>query len=225
MLALLAVGLLGGCVRPPRSAGAGAGAAVAGMAGTHYRLDVQASRLVVRVYRDGPLASLGHNHVLVFPEVSGDIVLPRDRTLAHGELAVAVESVRVDEREARASAGPDFARPVSASDIAGTREHLLGAAQLDAARYPSITVTVEAASGGPEAFVLNVRIVLCGRATEQQLPATARIADGVLTADGEVELRQTALGLQPYTALLGALAVRDAIVLEYHLLARADGAG
>jgi hypothetical protein len=43
-----------------------------------------------------------------------------------------------------------------------------------------------------------------------------------LLAQGEFPLKQTDIGLQPFTALLGALAVQDELQLQFRLVARVE---
>jgi polyisoprenoid-binding protein YceI len=218
---VLALGLAA-CPRPQRAPPAAPEAVTA--AGVAYRIDSVASTVEAHAFRDGPLAALGHNHVLRFPGLSGELVLPRDPTRVHGELSVAVDLVRIDEPDARRAAGSEFAGAVPAEAAAGTREHLLGASQLAALAHPAITASVTGASGGPDDYRLHLRLTVAGVASEQEFPVHVATSPGTLTADGELELSQRALGLTPYSAFLGALAVKDAIVLRYHLVARTAGA-
>jgi len=45
------------------------------------------------------------------------------------------------------------------------------------------------------------------------------LANGQLTASGELPLKQTDLGLTPFTAMLGALAVQDEMKVRFHFVA------
>ncbi len=44
------------------------------------------------------------------------------------------------------------------------------------------------------------------------------LADDTLAADGEFTFKQSDLGLEPYTGLLGALRVADAIRAKVHIV-------
>src|ERR1035441_9801055 len=39
----------------------------------HYRIDAARSQVLILVFRDGPMAKLGHNHVLSVHGLSGDV--------------------------------------------------------------------------------------------------------------------------------------------------------
>ena len=91
--------------------------------------------MLILVYRDGPMARLGHNHVLSVHELSGDVTVPSD--LAHSSFALRIPGrVRstIDEPRCAPQQGEDFQATVDAASIAGTRAHMLGEQLLDAAQ-------------------------------------------------------------------------------------------
>ena len=51
------------------------------------------------------------------------------------------------------------------------------------------------------------------------LPVTYSMSNGELTASGEVAIKQTELGLTPFSALLGALQVQDEMRVRIRLVA------
>jgi len=57
------------------------------------------------------------------------------------------------------------------------------------------------------------------------VPLCYRLGDGVLTATGEFPLRQSELGLTPFSAMLGALQVQDEMRIRLRVVARAAGSG
>jgi hypothetical protein len=52
------------------------------------------------------------------------------------------------------------------------------------------------------------------------VPVSYTLGANELLAQGELTLKQTDLGLAPFTALLGALAVQDEMQLQFHIVAR-----
>ena len=130
------------CAPPPRPGPSGAAVpAPLPPAGAHYRLDDAASDLRVLVYRSGPLARFGHNHVLLARGLTGDLWLAAADAGGRFEVDVPVAGLVVDAPEARAAEGEAFASVPSAEDIDGTHAHLVGASQLDAAMYPRMRVS------------------------------------------------------------------------------------
>ena len=52
------------------------------------------------------------------------------------------------------------------------------------------------------------------------VPLSYTLTANELLAQGELPLKQTQLGLAPFTALLGALAVQDEMQLQIRIVAR-----
>jgi hypothetical protein len=226
---------LAGCQLPPHAPAAPATpapAAAAPRVGTPYDVVTSASLLVVLVYRAGALASAGHNHVIASHELTGTLYLPSDVARGTFELHVPVATLTVDEAELRAQQpGADFPPDVSEGAKEGTRRNMLGAALLDAEHNPDIVLRgLGFAVGGPaptgaaatdaHAVVAQVESTVRGQARTFSVPVCYRLGDGALTATGEFALRQSELGLTPFSALLGALQVQDEMRVRFRIVAR-----
>jgi hypothetical protein len=70
---------------------------------------------------------------------------------------------------------------------------------------------------------LPVSIEMLGRTIEQSFPATISIEADSLTVTGEYRLTHEDLGLQPFTALGGLMAVGENIDFTYRIHAIAGG--
>jgi YceI-like domain len=225
---LAAAALLGACtphVREP-AARATPGTVGPSRAARAYRLDSSASLLTLLVYRAGPLAALGHNHVIASHELRGRILLDPDLHRSGCEISIAVASLRVDEPELRAGAGPDFVAEVPPAAREATQRNMLGGSLLDAEHHPGIEATCaaldlhpggSAQSGGVDALV---RLALKGGSYSVRWPLTYAIHDGALQVDGATTVRQSDLGLTPFSLMLGALRVQDELTVRVHLVAR-----
>lgn len=209
---------LSGAPDVPAAHDAPAAARLAEAAWTVCGIDAAASLLDVRVFRTGRLARLGHNHVLSTGAIGGWIAL-RDATVA-ADLFVSPAAFVIDDPDLRAAAGNEFATTPSDSDRAGTRANLLGDRVLDTAAHPFLTVRIDAAtlSRGP---VLPARIGVAGVTVDRDL-ALDTFDNGVAT--GRFDLTHDELGLAPFTALGGALAVADTIEVRYRLALMGDPA-
>jgi len=217
--------LLAGCHVPPREAppppaGAAAPEVPAVPAGPAYRLDPARSELRILVYRAGALARFGHNHVLISRTLEGEVHLAAPGTLAGAGFRVVlpVEGLAIDEPAARREEGDEFASQPTAADIEGTRHNLLGPAVLDAAHCPALVVTGTTA-GAPGALRATATVDDCGRAARVEVPLEAGERGGELTVRGGFSLRQSEMGLKPFSVGLGALAVRDELEVRFTLVA------
>jgi YceI-like domain len=186
----------------------------------HYRIDDQASQVLILVYRDGPMARLGHNHVLTVHQLAGEVVLPSDPAHASFGLEFPVAAMTVDDPQRRAEAGQDFKDPIDAASIEGTRGHLLGAQQLDAAHFPSIRLQSEELQPEEDHWRVTLLITVRHHDTTLEVPVAMTATPDQLTASGEFDLTHTQLGLTPYSVGLGALRVAETLHVRFRLLAR-----
>ena len=214
--------LCSACAAPPRPAGEAdaAGAAPAGRPVATLR--VVASDVTVRVYRDGPLAQLGHNHVITSTAVAGQVVLRDPLAASSFSLSLPLDSLVVDDPLRRTAAGPDFPDNLTEADREGTRRNLLGPALLDTARFPVLHldgVGLEETAGG---YVATARIDAAGVSREIRVPVAVEWDGGELVARGSFVVTHAEIGLVPFSAALGALSVREEIEVDYRLVARPE---
>lgn len=231
LAALLSVALLAGCpVRPHAPAAVpSTAAALAAHLGTPYEIAAAESLLTIRVYKGGALAAAGHNHLIASHALGGTIYVPADVFRASFEVRVPVDSLTVDEAALRAAEhSSDFPPDVPDSAREGTRHNMLSEALLDGAHYPQIVLGALAltplqppAAGGALA---HVQASVRGAAHEFRVPVRYERRGGTVTVTGETTLRQTDLGLTPFSAMLGALQVQDEMRLKFTLVAHASGA-
>ncbi len=193
--------------------------------GRAYQVDENRSELRILVYRAGPLARFGHNHVMINRRVHGAVNLGEKGASAVW-LRVPVAEFIVDEPQARREEGPDFAAEVPDDARSGTLHNMLSAAVLDAAEYPDISINGIAAAGPPDSgvapLVATLTIGVAGHESKIEVPFVLESDSGRLSASGSFELRQTALGLTPYSLMLGALQVQDAMTVKFRLVATAN---
>ena len=192
--------------------------------GRMYRVDENQSELRILVYRAGPLAHFGHNHVIVNHAVRGAVSLAAAPGGSVFWLKVPVAGFVVDDPQARREEGPDFAGDIPDDAKSGTLHNMLSAALLNADAFPEITVNRVAASAaqdrsGAGALTVTVAIGVAGHESKVDVPLTLSVESRGLSATGTLELRQSVLGLTPYSLMLGALQVQDAMTIKFNIVA------
>jgi YceI-like domain len=213
--------LLAACAAPPREPPVAAppqAPLAAALPSEHWA--VTASYLEVRVYRDGPMQKLGHNHIITSSALEGSIELRDPLTKSGFELHLPLESLVVDDPAARSTAGADFVNPVPQKDREGTRRNLLGEYVLDAARQDAIRLTAEELTGEPGALQARVRVSLRGEEHVIAVPFSLKLEGDRLESHASFRLTHADIGLVPFTVALGALKVRDDIEINFRLEAR-----
>jgi polyisoprenoid-binding protein YceI len=203
---------------PPHSVGAAVATLQSLPAPGSYVIDAANSELRILVYRAGPLANLGHNHVMVSREVTGKVQVGGSISDSSFSFSVPVSSFAVDDTQARRAAGSDFPGDIPEDAKSGTRHNMLGAALLNAAAYPELRVKSLALTGTPTEPTAELDISVAGHESKISVPFTLTGDAQQLTASGSMEIRQTALGLTPYSLLGGALQVQDAMQLQFTMV-------
>lgn len=186
-----------------------------------YRLVPGESEIRILAYRDGPMAALGHNHVISTAVIDGEVALASPVTSSALRLEFPVQSLQVDIPAQREEEGEDFPGALDQAAIDGTRVNMLGDKVLDAASFPFVLLRSREVAGELPSLVLTVDVTLRDQVTTIEIPATVEMATGELTATGAVTVKQTDLGLEPFSVGFGALSVRDELELKFRLVARA----
>ena len=226
-----AAALLESCANPGPQAAAGAPTPTAsaplkqtyadlGRAGGRvFTLDPARSAIRIYVFRGGTAAKLGHNHVLSAPVFDGFFHLPPEGPAqGHFDLQFRLDELQIDVPEHRAGLGSAFASVLSAEAIQGTREHMLGEANLEADRYPFVRIHALQIVGEAPRFAAKVQIEIHGQLREAWVPLTVDGLPEQLAVGGSLVLRQSDFGAKPYSVLGGLLAVKDEVVIDFRLV-------
>jgi hypothetical protein len=217
--------------------------------GRAYRVDAMQSELRVLVYRAGPLGRLGHNHVMVNRSLRGEVDLPQDAAAASFHLILPADAFMVDDAEARREEGPDFGGDVPDDAKSGTFRNMLSPAVLDAAEFPEIAVRSLAVHGqlaldeqsttptgdirglhpaerAPDGtktmrgqLIVTATFGVTGHEITRDVPVSLLVYSGGLAGIGELRVRQSELGITPYSLMLGALQVQDEITIKFKIIA------
>lgn len=184
-----------------------------------YRIDPARSELRVLAFRAGPMARLGHNHVISSRQLAGSVNLSGGSNAASFRLEIPADSLTVDDWQDRSTEGADFAEPVSEDAKQGTRHNMLGSALLDAEQHPLIIVQSIGTEGSEPALAATVSIAVAGHESQQRIPFVLARSATRLDATADFRLRQSSLGLTPFSIMLGALQVQDEMQVKIKVVA------
>jgi polyisoprenoid-binding protein YceI len=236
---LLAAGLVG-CPSPPRAPAPPperripSAPPLQGRQGRPYDIASSDSLLTLRVFRGGPLAKAGHNHVIASHTLRGTFYVPPDPARTTFEVHLPVIELTIDEATLREQEhSEEFPPDIPDSAKEGTRKNMLSAALLDGEHYPEILLqsgSLEPAPAGSGAaqWLAHIQVTVRDRTSTVVVPVHFELAHGssgqqadAIVLTGEFPLKQTDLGLTPFTALLGALQVVDEMKVRFRFVARA----
>ncbi|MGH8140223.1 MAG: YceI family protein [Steroidobacteraceae bacterium] len=191
--------------------------------GRPYDVASSESLLTILAFRGGAFAKAGHNHVIAAHDLSGTVYVPDDVTHSTFELRFSVAQLAIDEPELRANEGADFPPDVPDAAKEGTRRNMLSEALLNGAQYPDITLECERIEAGAAgtATQAQVRVAIRGQTHSVAVPVRYELRSDRLVASGELAIKQSELGLTPFSAMMGALQVQDELHIRFHLVAHA----
>jgi hypothetical protein len=182
-----------------------------------FLLDPQTTRIDVVVRRDGPLARFGHDHVVTVQEPEGFLQLDRQGPASRADLRFRLDQLAVDSAVARGRYALDTSP--SEADIAGTRKNLMEHV-LDTDRWPWMTLGMTAFERQQDHYSAIVTLAINGSEFSGRQPFRLRREANRATVEGFFVIRQTELGIEPFSALGGGLRVADP--LEIHFFIEAD---
>lgn len=206
----LAAGLLAGCSAPPATRQLPPPSGSLPLQGPLLAVDGAHSLVTFRVTRAGPLARLGHDHVLACRCLAGNVSL----VSGEAELVVPLDALTVDEPDLRRAAGLD--PDVDAEAVAGTRRNLQRKV-LDTAHYPEAFIRIRREA--PQRLLVSMTVR--GREHRQEVPAQLNaLPGGGLRVTGAFAVRQSDFGMVPFSVLGGALQVADVVEVRFDVVAR-----
>jgi hypothetical protein len=186
--------------------------------GPVYRVDADGSSVRIFVYRGGPLARLGHNHVVAVTDLRGGVYLPEDTAQARFDLVFPVAALAVDRAGDRAATAGAFDSPPDADAVASTRTNMLGPEVLNAERYPRIALRSVSVTGELPVLDLTLAVTLHGQRREVTVPVWIERTGARMIVEGQFRLRPSNFGIEPFSVAAGALRVRDTLGIRFRLV-------
>lgn len=185
---------------------------------TVFQVDPEASEVLVRVDPEGPMARLGHSHVIGGPVLSGIIITGGEIRETRLDLKIDAAAFEVDRPEWRRAQG--LKPELNADAREGTRDNMRSERVLDVAQYPTISIRSVSVTGPDWLPAVTIRIRLRGETRQRVVPVAVVRADGIIQAIGQFELLQTDFGIEPFSAAGGALRVSNRMRIRFRIVAR-----
>lgn len=184
-------------------------------------LQIAPDRSVVTmlVRRSGPLARLGHNHVITSAQESGRAWLGPEPRESGFEIRLPVSAFVVDDPAARRSAGAEFPGELPAEAREGTFRNMLRPEVLDGERHPAIVVRAGRISGTWQQPMVVAQITLRGTTREVAVPVDVQRDSQSMLAKGTLRIRQSHFGIAPFSVGGGAIQVADEVDIHFEIAA------
>jgi polyisoprenoid-binding protein YceI len=179
-----------------------------------WTIDPGESDVRIHVGKAGLFSAAGHEHEVIAPGASGTVRLdPQQIERASIELTFEAASLKVT------------GKGEPAEDVPEVQETMLSERVLDVARHPRISfrssqVTVSTPSAGQLRLRVAGELTLRGVTRPVQSAVEVQMSPNRLTGKGTVIVKQTDFGIQPVTAGLGTVRVKDEVTVSYTFSAR-----
>ncbi len=171
-----------------------------------YGFGSPSGRLLIKTSRAGLGRKAGHDLTIEATRWAGKaVVVTKDP--GESSVTVTVETGSLSVRE-----GAGGLKPLSDADKAEIKRTLESEALLHTAAHPTITFRSTGITGTPEDFEITGDLTIKGR-TQPVTVHGGSDGDGMVC--GWAGVTQSAFGIKPYTAFLGALKLADDVRIEY----------
>jgi hypothetical protein len=207
-------------------------------------VDLERTTIALLTHKGGFAKGRAHDHVIVVggagPETAAELVWTGEPASASFRLSARAEDLEVDPEPTRSGLHPRLVelglrsgelRPVDDDQRAEIRESMLGRKQLDAARFPAIGARLlelreEASTVGNVPMTHSGTVELTAHGETARVPFAGRVEreGDELRIEATGRLRFTDLGIEPFSAFLGAVKNLDEIDLYLLVVARAEPA-
>jgi polyisoprenoid-binding protein YceI len=176
-----------------------------------YRIDARRSQFFVQAEAGGVLAAFAHDHKMQVRDFSGTV-----RSTAKGlqfaalDLTIVADSLSLVDKVSEGDR----------KEIEGSmKEKVLETAKFPKIVFRSISVTVDSTNNGNSNLKVVGNLWLHGVGHKITIPVTVALKGDSLRATGTTKLRQTDYGMEPYTAAVGTIRVKDEVTLSFDIVA------
>lgn len=206
-------------------------------------LQVGQSKLAILTDKEGLASALAHRHIIVASNWSGSVQLkyqgdkPSDALTSiesgSAKIEIPVKDLVVDSPDAAQgiteiftkaqlwNAKTDKLEPGNAETV---RENMLADSQLNASRFAKIEgsgkfESCQKIADSQLQCLMQLTVTVRDKAVIKSLPVTISGSGKDLNAEFTAKLKFSEFGIKAYTAMLGAIAVKDEFVLAGRLIA------
>lgn len=164
-------------------------------------------KLTVKVYKDGMAAKMGHDLVLEATKWTGNVVVDPDEPAA-SSVQVTIDASSLEIIDAKGGA-----KPLSDKDRKDIAKNIDDKV-LQTSTYSDITFESTDVSGTPSRLSVKGDLTLVGNARPVTLDLSV---DDSGLASGKITLTQSQFGIKPFSAMMGALKVKDSVDIEFEI--------
>jgi polyisoprenoid-binding protein YceI len=180
-----------------------------------YTLLAAQSQVRVIAYQEGLVGRLRPQHTIAVQSFSGRVLLPSTQeSQVSLEIEAEAKSLAVTDKDMSELERAEFQKKM--------HEAVLEVARFPKIKFQSVSVTDIKPSDEGHSFTLNGDLTLHGVTKRLAVPVTVVILPDQLRATGEATLKQSDFDIEPYSAGLGLIKIRDAVKVSFTIVAKAS---
>ena len=176
-------------------------------------------RIVVNAYKAGLFSAFAHDHHFEVTDWKATAEIPEsDPSGASVDVVLSASSLR------------DTQKSLSEGDRRKVDDQAAGPDVLDAAHHPRIefrseriTLSSPAGAGAAARGTIHGRLSLRGRSVAVDVPFEATRASRTWQVRGSTRLKQSAVGIKPFSGFGGSVKVKDELTVEFAFTLRPAG--
>lgn len=171
-----------------------------------YTLDPSSGSVVLRTGREGMASKVGHDLVIDAGRWNANVTIDGDPSKSEVNATIDVRGLEVRE-------GVGGAKPLSDKDKRDIKKNI--GESLKASQFPEITFrsqTVE--STGDTQVKVNGELTVAGSSRPVSFPLSIEEDGSSVRLRGKVPIVQSNFGIKPFSAMMGALKVKDQVEVE-----------
>jgi polyisoprenoid-binding protein YceI len=180
-----------------------------------YTIVPSESSFWVLAGKTGLFSALAHDHEIGVKSFSGRVVVPAAGAGA-GSLEMEVDAPSLEVLDKKPS--EEDKKKIFNS----MHTEVLESAKFQKITFKSVSVSdVKQTGNDAYSFVVNGDLSLHGVTKRIAVPAAATVTPQQLRATGKYTLKQTDYGIRPYSAAGGTIKVKDEVVVNFDIVAKA----
>jgi polyisoprenoid-binding protein YceI len=180
-----------------------------------YTIVPSESSFWVFVGKAGLFSALAHNHEIGVKSFSGRVVVP-EAGATGGSLEMEIDAPSLAVLDKKPS--EEDKKKIFDS----MHNEVLESAKHQKITFKSVSVSdVKQTGNDAYSFVINGDLTLRGVTKRIAVPVKATVTPQQLRATGEYTLKQTDYGIKPYSAAGGTIKVKNEVVVNFNIVAKA----
>ncbi|MFN3198647.1 MAG: YceI family protein [Bradymonadia bacterium] len=185
-----------------------------------YQIQPGQSRVDIQVFKDGVADGFAHNHVIRGTDVTGTVTYdPDDVAQCSFDATLKTTTLKADLASARKRY--KLEGTLDKDDREEVEENMKAEDQLHVSKYPTVRMKSVKVSKAGERYLIIADTTLKGETRRTVLRGQVSVNGDTLTGTGKMKVKQSAFGMEPYSAFLGAVENKDELIIHVRFVAEA----